>query len=216
MIVYGSTLSPFVRKVMAYGAEKGLALTLNAIGLGSDNPEFLRASPFGKMPGFTDGSFAISDSTAIITYLEAKFPQPFLLPGDPALRARTIWYEEFADTMLTAALGKIFFNTIVSPMFLKQPGNAAAIAEGHAELPRLLDYLEANIPPSQFLVGDTITLADVAVASPFVNYAHCGGSVDAATHPRLAAWLALIHARPSFAAMIAEESAMLAKARGRG
>jgi len=74
-------LSPF--RFASYGlcAEKGLALTLNAIGLGSDNPEFLRASPFGKMPGFTDGSFAISDSTAIITYLEAKFPQPFCCPA---------------------------------------------------------------------------------------------------------------------------------------
>ena len=96
--------------------------------------------------------------------------------------------------MLSASIGKIFFNTIVSPIFLKQPGNEELIAEGHAELPRLFAYLEANIPPSQFLVGDTITLADVAVASPFVNYAHCGGSVDAATYPRLAAWLALIHA----------------------
>lgn len=213
MIVYGSTLSPFVRKVLAYGTEKGLALTFVPIGLGSDNPEFRRASPFGKMPGFTDGSFAISDSTAIITYLEAKYPQPFLLPGDPALRARAIWFDEFADTMLSASIGKIFFNTIVSPIFLKQPGNEALIAEGHAELPRLFAYLEANIPPSQFLVGDTITLADVAVASPFVNYAHCGGSVDAATYPRLAAWLALIHARPSFAVMIAAEKAMFERPR---
>ena len=213
MIVYGSTLSPFVRKVLAYGTEKGLALTFVPIGLGSDNPEFRRASPFGKMPGFTDGSFAISDSTAIITYLEAKYPQPFLLPGDPALRARAIWFDEFADTMLSASIGKIFFNTIVSPIFLKQPGNEELIAEGHAELPRLFAYLEANIPPSQFLVGDTITLADVAVASPFVNYAHCGGSVDAATYPRLAAWLALIHARPSFAVMIAAEKAMFERPR---
>ena len=93
MILYGSPLSPFVRKVLAYAAEKGIELDLQAAGMGGGPPEFKLASPFGKMPGFKDGDFLISDSTAIITYLEALRPEPNLIPTEPRARARTIWFE---------------------------------------------------------------------------------------------------------------------------
>ncbi len=67
MIVYGSSLSPFVRKVVAFAAEKGIELEVKPVGPGSQDPEFREASPFGKMPGFRDGDFAISDSSAHVT-----------------------------------------------------------------------------------------------------------------------------------------------------
>src|SRR3954464_2906390 len=121
MIVYGSSLSPFVRKVLAYGAEKGIALECQPIGLGSDDPDFLAASPFRKIPGFRDGDFAISDSSAIVHYLEAKFPDAALIPADPEARARAIWYDEFADTILTGCGVKMFFNRVVAPRFLGRP-----------------------------------------------------------------------------------------------
>jgi glutathione S-transferase len=80
MILYGAPLSPYVRKVLAYAAEKGVELELVPVGMGDPNPDFIACSPFGKMPGFRDGDFRISDSTAIITYLEAKFPEPCNAP----------------------------------------------------------------------------------------------------------------------------------------
>jgi glutathione S-transferase len=210
MILYGAPVSPYVRKVVAYAAEKGLTLDLIAVGIGDPNPEFRRASPFNKMPAFTDGDFAISDSTAIITYLEAKFPEPALIPADPANRARTIWFEEFADTIATAAAGPIFFNRIVAPIFLKQAGDEAIVEKSINELlPPVHDYMEGVIPASGYLVGDAITLADIAVASAFVNAAHCGIFPDAATHPKLTAYLAAIQGRPSMANAIAAERKML-------
>jgi len=210
MIVYGSPLSPFVRKTLAYIAEKGLAVDIVPIGLGSKDPAFREASPFGKIPGFRDGDFAISDSTAIIAYLEAKYPEPALIPSDPAGRARTVWYEEFADTILVASAGKVFFNRIVSPRFLGRPGDEALVAQGQSEMGPLLAYLETVIPGSGFLVDDRLTLADIAVASPFVNLSHCGIEVLAADHPKVAGYLARILERPSFAPMVAQERAMLA------
>ena len=64
MIVFGSTLSPYVRKVMVFCAEKGLTPELQAAGLGRGGPEFEAASPFRKMPGFKDGDFLISTDPA--------------------------------------------------------------------------------------------------------------------------------------------------------
>ena len=213
MIVYGSTLSPYVRKVMVFGAEKGLDLTLEPAGMGQGGPEFERASPFRKMPGFLDPDedFAISDSTAIITYLDAKHPEPNLIPTEAKARARTIWFEEFADTLVMAAGGKIFFNRFVKPKVLKQEcDEAVAGAAERDELPPLIDYLESVVPESGFLVEDRLTLADIAIASPFVNFRHVGVDIDGTRWPKATAYLDRILARPSYATLVEQEQRMVA------
>ncbi len=108
MILYGNSLSPFVRKVMVYATEKGIALENVQIGRPDPQPEFLRASPLRRMPALVDGDFSIADSTAIIAYLELKYPQSPLYPSDAQGRARAVWFEEFADTVMATAVNKIF------------------------------------------------------------------------------------------------------------
>ncbi|WP_309643072.1 glutathione S-transferase family protein [Phenylobacterium sp.] len=209
MILYGSSLSPYVRKTLAFAAEKGIELELQPAGMGGGPPEFKLASPFGKMPGFKDGDFLLCDSTAIITYLEALHPEPNLIPLEPKARARTIWYEEFADTILTAAAGAMFFNRIVSPKFLGKPGDEAAAAKAETEqLPPILDYLETVLPASGWLVEDRITLADIAVVSAFVNLSHLQWKADEALHPRATAYVQKVLARPSYAKWVQAERAM--------
>ena len=209
MIVYGSSMSPYVRKVLAFAAEKGIEVETQPIGLNSDDPEFLEASPFRKIPAFRDGDFAISDSSAIVAYLDALKPEPALIPSEPKARARAIWYDEFADTIMGACGTKMFFNRIVAPRFLNREGDmvAADKAEGE-ELPPILDYLERTIPASGFLVEDRLTLADIAVASPFANFRHLGLSCFEG-RPKLAAYVEAILSRPSFSPWIAREAAFL-------
>jgi len=213
MILYGSSLSPFVRKVLAFAAEKGIELEVVPVGPGDPNPDFRAASPFGKMPGFADGDYRLADSSAIIHYLEAKQPEPVLIPADPKLRGKTIWFDEFGDTILAACGAKMFFNRVVAPRFLKRPGdeNAAATAE-RDELPPILDYLETVVPgESGYLVGDSLTLADIAVASPFANLGHLDCQLDPARHGRTRAYVERILARPSFAPWVERETAFLAR-----
>jgi len=213
MIVYGSSLSPFVRKVLAFAAEKGVEVELKPVGIGSQDPDFREASPFGKMPAFRDGDFAISDSSAIIAYLDAIHPDPNLIPVEAKARARTIWYEEFGDTILCSCGAKMFFNRIVAPRFLGREGDLAAAETAEAtELPPLLDYLERVIPESGYLVEDRLTLADLAVASPFANLRHLGFELDAARWPKLADYAARMLGRPSFQRWVDRESAFLQRA----
>lgn len=213
MILYGSSLSPFVRKAAAFAAEKGIEVEHRPTSIGDPNPEFRAASPFGKMPALIDGDFTLADSSAIVHYWEAKFPEPALIPAEPEARGRTIWFDEFADTILFACGAKLFFNRIIAPRFLDRPGDlAAADAAERDELPRILDYLEGVLPADGgWLVGNALTLADLAVASPLVNLAHCDVAIDAARFPRVTAFAAKMHARPSFAAQIARESAFLSR-----
>ncbi len=211
MIIYGSTMSPFVRKAVAFANEKGIEYTLKQLGLGANDPDFLAASPFKKIPALTDGDYKLADSSAIIHYIEALQPEPALIPADAKERGKTIWWDEFADTIVAAAGGKMFFNRIVAPRFLGRDGDLAAADKAQAEeVPPILAWLETQIPASGFLVGDRLTLADIAVASPFVNFTHAGCPVDGALYPKLCAYLSAILARPSFARMVAAETKMLA------
>ena len=130
----------------------------------------------------------------------------------PKAHAKTIWFEEFADTISCSAAGKIFFNRIVAPMFFGRPGDEIVAETAQAdELPPVFDYLERTIPASGWLVEDRLTLADIAVASGFVNLVHCGIEVDAKAHPKLAAYIAKMHARPSYASWVEREKGFFAK-----
>jgi len=213
MIIFGSSLSPYVRKVLAFAGEKGIDFELQPTGFPNHSPEYLEASPFRKMPALRDGDYSLADSSAIIHYMEAKHPEPALIPTDPELRGKAIWFDEFSDTILTACGTKMFFNRIVAPRFMGREGDlAAAEAAERQELPPILDYLEKVVPDAgQYLVGDGITLADIAVASPFANLAHLNCDIDASRHGRVRSWVDSILARPSFAPWIEREAAMLAK-----
>ncbi|KSB91193.1 glutathione S-transferase [Caulobacter vibrioides] len=211
MIVFGSSLSPYVRKTLAFGAEKGLVLENRVSPPGSLDPEFAECSPFRKIPGFQDGDFRISDSTAIITYLEALHPEPNLIPAEPRARARAVWFEEYADTILVAAAGKIFFNRLVAPRIMRKPGDEAVAAKAETqELPPVLDYLEGIVPDAGgFLLEGRLTLADIAVSSPFANLRHL--ALDLSRWPRTKAYVDAVLARPAFAQLIAKEEALLAR-----
>jgi len=215
MILYGSSLSPFVRKTLAFAAEKGIELELRPTGSAPGQPsdEFIGASPLRKMPALRDGDYTLADSSAIVQFLEAKFPDPPLIPAEPQLRGKTIWFEEFADTVACAAVGKIFFNRVVLPRFMGREGDVdAAAACERDDLPPMFDYLETVVPREDgFLVGETVTLADLAVASPFANFQHCGIDVNAERYPRTLAYVQRILARPSFSQWVEREKAFLAK-----
>ena len=70
-------------------------------------------------------------------------PEPELIPRSPRERARTIWFDEFGDTILAAAGTKIFFNRFIMPRFVGQGGDLAAADQAEREeLPRAYEYLE--------------------------------------------------------------------------
>ena len=215
MILYGSSLSPYARKVLAFAAEKGIELEVQptGAGLGQPSEDFLEASPFRKMPALRDGDYTLADSSAIVHYLEAKHPEPALIPADPKLRGKVIWFEEFADTILVSCGVKIFFNLIVAPRFLGMPGDPEAARQAELnDLPPILDYVERNAPgEGEYLVGDRLTLADLAVAGPFANFRHTETSVDPERYPRTVAYVERILARPSLAQWVEREAAFLAK-----
>ena len=220
LIVYGSNLSPFVRKVRVVLIEKGIEYTLDQINPFRQPPEFAAISPLKQIPVLRDTDQpepnTLPDSSVIADYLERKYPTPSLYPAAPFARARALWFEEYADAGVFPVMGRgLFFERVVKK-FQRGVTDQALCARTVAEsLPPFFDYLESEIRGKSFFVDETYGIADIAVASVMANYRHSGEELDAGRWPRLAAHVAKILARPSFQSVLAEEQKLIDIARSR-
>lgn len=210
LIVYGGALSPFVRKVRVLLAEKGVDYQLDQVNPFSPPPAFLEISPLKRIPVLRDTDLpepnTLPDSSIICDYLEHKFPQSPLYPTEPFLRARALWYEEYADTVLSVAIGPgLFFERVVKKMMRLQPDEGVCAKTLQDKIPRIFDYLEREVGSKAYLVGGAFSIADISVATHFVNFSHAGEMLDDGRWPQLSSYTHAILERPSFQAMVKEE-----------
>jgi glutathione S-transferase len=218
LIVYGGSVSPFVRKVRVVLAEKELEYTLVQVNPYQPPPEFIAISPLRKMPAFVDTSLpepnALSDSSVICDYIEHKYPKPPVYPQEPYARARALWFEEYADSQMAANIVRpFFFERVVKKLIGQQTDESVCETAKAKQLPEVCDYLEKELGRGEYFAGNAFSIADIAVGTMFVNLHHAGESVDVARWPNLAAFAQRITARPSFKALIEEETPLVQRFR---
>jgi glutathione S-transferase len=206
--VLGGNVSPFVRKVRVFLAEKGLDYEIEQINPFAPPEGWREVSPLGKIPAFRHGELVINDSSVICQYLERIHPEPALYPSDPFELARALWFEEYMDGGFVPVAGPgVFFPLVLKPLMTRQEPDETGPREViETKLPAFFDYLEGQLDDADFLVGGRLSIADLAVASPFVNLRHAGVAPERGRWPRLADFLKRMHARPSFKACIEEET----------
>ncbi len=211
--VHGSTGSPFVRKVRAAFAEKGLTTELVAMDVFNPPPDFEAMSPLRRIPvlEFADGSgrAPLADSSAIVAYLEAAHPEPALFPPDPYERGRAVWIEEYADTVLAYQLGM----GVMRPLLGARSGAAvdqARLDEALGKrLPPLLGYLDGALGEAQWFAGPAYSIADLAVAAQLSGLVLVDRLDILDPYGNLARLLGQARRRPAFAAAVAEAMAAL-------
>ena len=198
MKIYGFPLSPFVRKVVVAVQEKGLEVELVPTNPSQPDEAFIACSPFRKIPAMDDDGFKLADSTAIIAYLDAKYPSPALIPAEPKARGRAIWFEEVADTVLVPAGVGMVVNRFLRPKIFKTEGDEEAAKASEEAVKKPLEYLEGEIGDG-WLDGE-YSVGDLSVASVIRTLGYAGWQLDAAAYPRLAAWNERVMARPGWQA----------------
>ncbi|WP_169053482.1 glutathione S-transferase family protein [Alteraurantiacibacter aquimixticola] len=211
MQIFGFPTSPYVRKVLVIAAEKGVEAELVEATPHKPTPEFLAASPFRMMPAMQDGDFTLPDSTAIAFYLDAKYPDPPLLPEEPQARGRAMWMDEFADTILSNSARAIAFNRTIGPSLLGLAKNEDAAAEAETAVTPALDWLEEQVPEQGWLVSD-YSLADIAVASCIKTMTYGLDITFITSRPRTFAWLERVFQRPAWIEVTEKEVAMFKEA----
>ena len=212
MKIYGFPLSPFVRKVIVAAHEKGLDYEMIPANPSQPTEEFLKVSPFSKIPALEDGDFCLADSTAIVTYLDARYPAPALLPAEPRARGRAVWFEEVADTVLIPAGAPIVVNRFLRPQIFGTDGDEEAAKAGEEAVKKPLAYLETQVG-NGWLDGE-FSVGDLAIACALKTLSYTGWSLDPASCPRLAAWYERVRERPAWQAAADEEDAVFASMKG--
>lgn len=211
--LYGTSVSPFVRKVLVYLTEKNIPFEHEAVNPFAPPDNYREISPLGKIPALRDGNKTLADSSVICQYLERKHTAPAMYPSDDYDYANALWIEEFIDGgFVPKAGGNVFFPLVVAPKMMQQPVTdeirAAVEKSLTEEIQPMWDYLESEISGKDYFVGDSLTIADITVASIHVNLYHAGIDVDADALPNLARFIQSMHSRPSFANLIGEETPM--------
>ena len=198
MLLYEHPLSSYVQKVKIVLREKGLAFAAELppdFGTGRDDGPFAAANPRSEVPVLIDGDVTLFESTVILEYLEERYPEPPLLPKDPAARAFARLTEEVCDTHYEAlnwGFGEILW-------FKRATGDLAdRMRATAADQTRIIQaWLEARLGTADWFGGDRFGWADAA-AAPVVNRSVHYGLVPAADST-LAAWHARVIGRPSVA-----------------
>jgi glutathione S-transferase len=204
--IHGVPISVHTRKAIVTAHLKGIDHKVDPV-IPFDPPANWEAlSPTGLIPVMQDGDFTLGDSTAICGYLDRQQPAPSILPNDPRQLGRTLWFDAYAgDTVFRNVIHGLFFQKIIRPAILKQPTDPAAIdAILTNAQPKIFAYLEAQAG-GDFLVGASLTLADIAIVSNLVNYQYLGFAIDPGRYPRLARYARGVIGQDAFRQALANE-----------
>ncbi|AOY84526.2 glutathione S-transferase family protein [Moorena producens JHB] len=137
-------------------------------------PEYLSINPMGKVPAIVDGDFKLWESGAILVYLANKYGET---PSSLEEQSEIVQWVLFAN----ATLGlELFWDD-----------------RREKETPRLLKPLNEILTDKPFLLGDNLSVADIAVGS-YLFYAKILVNLELKEYPAVADYVMRLSQRPAF------------------
>jgi glutathione S-transferase len=179
--LYDADRCPYCARTRIALAEKGVEYETTVVDL-DDRPAWIYdKNPLGRVPVIEEDTFVLAESAVINEYLEERYPEPALLPTDPAARA-------------LARMLIFRFDELSRPYYALRRGDDGAAERLDAQLAGLDSVLEAQ----PFLTGHEFGLADIAYV-PWILRARDRMGVELASFPALDEWLDRLSQRPSIA-----------------
>lgn len=155
-------------------------------------PEFLKLNPFGQVPVIDDNGTVIADSNAILVYLATQYGDEHWLPRDAYGAAKV-------QRWLSVAASEIAFGPATARIAVRF-GRSVDMEAVKQRTARLFGVMEQELQSRPFLLGDQVTIADIAGYSYIARAPE--GDISLAPYPAICAWLARIEALPRFLPMI--------------
>jgi glutathione S-transferase len=195
MKIFGHPASTCTRKVLMTALETQTPFDFVLVDFAKGEhkqPAHLARQPFGQVPAFQDNGFELYESRAIARYIDAKAGSP-LTPKDLQGRALMEQWMSIETSNFTPHAMKFIYHSVFkreqTPEVLKAAGAGLDVAYG---------VMERALSQSPFLVGKTLTLADICFA-PYLEYLALSPAVNKLTeHPRVAAWWASVSDRAAW------------------
>ena len=197
MKLYGRPFSVYVRTVRLCLEEKGLDYELVPVDPfdPSGLPDWYGdLHPFGKIPAFEDGDVRLYENDAIQRYLEARYPEPPLLPTEPAALARAVQAMRIMDSYAYPAM--------VWSIFIGEAGDGDKVwmsrDKALAQSRTVLAELERWLAAGPYLAGEALTLADTHFLPTLDLFAMTAAGRDMLReYPRVRTWCDRLRDRPS-------------------
>lgn len=184
LTLYDAARCPYCARVRIALAEKAVGYETVEIDL-DDRPAWIyEKNEKGKVPVFEEDGLVLPESHLILEFLEERYPEPPLLPADPAGRATArLRIDRFDD-----ALGDAYY----------------ALRRGEADngpLRGSLAELDSILAGQPFMTGSAYGLADIAYV-PWILRARDRLAVDVRGFRALAAWVDVLEKRPAVGAEV--------------
>ncbi|WP_022963166.1 glutathione S-transferase family protein [Halopseudomonas pelagia] len=212
LTLYGAILSPFVRKIRIQLGEQNIAHAHVPVPPMQQPDWYYAISPLGRIPAIQDGEVALADSAVIAQYLHETYPGSTLYGHNSAEAARVRWLEKYADYELAAyATFTVFSQRFLEPLKGGHTDEEAVQAALHDQLPPLFDYLERELGEQRYFLGETFSMADIAVVCQLINLAHVGALIDEQRWPGLASLLSRATGRSTISGLLPAEHQLVAK-----
>ncbi|HEX5380326.1 MAG TPA: glutathione S-transferase family protein [Phenylobacterium sp.] len=200
MILYGAPMpAPNPRRVRIFLAEKGVDLpetTVNMMKREHKSPEFRAKNSMGQIPTLElDDGTCISETVAICRYFEELHPNPPLFGTTPVEKALVDQWIRRVEFAAMTPVGNFWRHA--------HPRTAALLTQykdfgesNKATYQGAQKYMNRELEGHDFLVGDTLTMADICLLST-VDFAEWIGLPVEDEFENLVAWRARMKARPS-------------------
>ena len=202
--LYHVPLSPYCRKVRLSLAEKRLEVELVEERYWERDHDFMRRNPAGKVPILKIDGLTLSESAAICEYIEERYPDPPLLPKDPAerheVRRLVGWFDDKFHNEVTS---KLLYERVNKKITKEGYPDSANVKAGAKAIKFHLDYMGNLLDGRRWLAGNDLTLADFAAAAHLSALDYIS-DVDWNRNETVRDWYAKIKSRPAFRSILAD------------
>jgi glutathione S-transferase len=197
LVLLGDARSTYTRTARMGLAEKGIAYTMQACG--PHSPDVLAVTPFGRIPVLHDGDFRLFETSAILRYVNECFDGPSLLPNTIADRARCEQWVSATNAYLYDTMARRYVLQYLFPRGGGGQPDRGVIESALKEMPTQLAALDRACERSDFLAGNSVSMADLFVA-PILAYVELmpEGQALLAAAPHLMRTQARVRERASF------------------
>lgn len=195
MNVYGHFMSMPSNKVRLCVSYLGLPHEYHHVDLTTGEqmkPEYLKINPKGRVPAIEDGGFTLSQSDAICKYLCALAGPSSFYPEELHEQATVNQWIDYSSQHIQQGMSRLFFNRVIAPM-LGEETDEASIKFGEGMLARDLPHVENMLKENDYILGEKITLADVAVIAALEPAEMAG--FDLEPYPEIKRWRETIMGR---------------------
>jgi len=195
MKLYYNPLSPNVRRARLTVAVLGIEVEEKLVDFSKGehkSPEYLALNPNGAVPTLVDGDFVLTESRAIMQYLASKKPESGLLPKDEKSRADVSRWQFWDAAHFSPQLASLAFEKFIKAMLGMGEPDASKIQEALTNFRRFAAVLNQRLQGKSFVVGNTLTVADLTLGSSLMYSAQT--EVPLAEFPNIQAWFSQITA----------------------